>query len=216
MNRAIITVSVLSLALAGANAEIITFDELPVGSSLDGQTVDGITFTYLPNGSTKVEPRISDIPGSVNGIRDDITLRGNGTDDDYVIHIDFHGVVDDFGFSLTTAPFGFLSVIAADVVFYNDQGERAIEFSSFAATNFAGAYLPDGTPILKVGRSDTSLFRNNVFDAVSADIRIVGVNGIGNPSSWYMDNLVFNVVPSPGVCSVLAGAGLMVVRRRRR
>jgi len=145
MNRAIILASVLGLTAAGASAGYLTFDELPVGSSLDGQTIEDATFTYFANGSTLPPPAISDSPGSVSGIREGNTLRGSGTSEDFVIHMDFHGgVVDDFGLSLSTAPFGFLSPIGARVTFYNAQGEQVIEFASMAQTDYVGAVLPDG------------------------------------------------------------------------
>lgn len=191
-------------------AGIITFDELPVGSTLDGETIDGVRFTYLPNGSTLSAPRIVNIPGTIPGLRDDITLRGESTDPNYAIRLDFNGPLDDFGLSLTTTPFSFLSTINASIRFIDSAGEVVLERPDFVSTTIDGPVLPNGDPIFKVGRTDTSLFRNGYFDVHTVEIRLTG----GNPGGWFMDNIRFTTIPSPPAAAGLAAA-LLAGRRRR-
>lgn len=216
ISSAIGIAALLCLTTTAANAGspaggFITFDEVPIGTSLTGATIDGVTFTYFSNGSGLPDPLTSDTPGTVPGLRDDITLRGASASEQYVIDLQFPGAVNDFGLSLSTTPFSFLTPISANVRFFNAQNDMVIEFASMSTTTFAGATLPNGSPIFLVGRSDTSLVFNGVTDAVRAEVRIVG----GNPSGWYMDNLSYSTIPTPGALSFI-GVGAAIAARRRR
>lgn len=196
---------------AAAQSGAVRFDEFPVGTSLDGLTIAGVTFNYHPNGSPLTPPTLIESPGTVSGLRDDFVLRGQSPSNDFVIEVLFPGTVNDFGLSLSTQPFSFLAPIAADVRFFNAADIQVAHFPSMSQTLFPGATLPNGDPVFLVGRTDTSLVFNGVTDAVRAEIRIVGAN----PSAWYMDNLTYSLVPAPSAPVLLTLAGALAARRRR-
>lgn len=199
-------------AHAGAMSGIVTFSEVPVGASLDGLVINGLGFSYHPNGSGLADPVVSDIPGTVSGLRDDITLRGSAPSNLYTIGLAFPGSVKDFGLSLSTQPFSSLAPISAHVQFFNAGGDMVIEYPEMSMTLFPGATLPDGTTIFRVGRSDIDLHMSGVYDAVRAEVRVVGAN----PSGWYMDNVSYTTIPGPGAASLVGVSALVFFPRRRR
>ena len=202
-----------SAAYAQEVSGLITFSEVPVGTSLDGMVINGLGFHYHPNGSPLPAPTVSDIPGTVSGLRDDITLRGAAPSQQYMIELVFPGMVKDFGLSLSTQPFSSLAPIRAEVQFFNAAGDMVIEYLSMSETLFPGATLPDGTTIFRVGRSDVNLHTSGVLDAVRAELRIVGAN----PSGWYMDNVSYTaVIPAPGSVGLCMVCGVVLMSRRRR
>ncbi len=211
MHRVLSTAAAAIVFTAAARGGVITFDDLPEGMSLDDQVIGGVHFAYEPNGSGLPAPRTTVIPWSVSGVMGGTALNGSMASPDFAIRLTFAGVIDGFGLTLSTRPFSSLTPIAADLTFFNAAGEAVFRFESFSETLLPGATLPDGSTVFRFGRSDTSLFRNGVTDAVAAEIRVVG----SNPGGWYMDNINYFVVPAPGTGVLLAGAALAGLRRRR-
>lgn len=102
-----------------------------------------------------------------------------------------------FGATLTSFEFGIESFTGITVRFYDMSG---VEFNSVAASG--GSFPLDHDTLISSGISNNGISRV-FFDGGSVE---------GNTS---IDNVRANVVPAPGVASVLGLGGLLAARRRR-
>jgi len=190
MNRiACCTLIMIALIVSPATAEVITFDELPGGTPVDGMVIGNVTF-----GFTSADATIDGGPGTTAFIEDpNIEGDANG-----ILTLLFATPVLNvsYGFALNEmTPFDPGTTMELFDVHANPLGSY-----SQAAGDFGFGFVE--------GENSAA----SATPIKSAEI------SFGNNSRFAFDNLTFTVVPEPstlacGLITGLAGCGYRIKRR---
>lgn len=200
-------IAVALLATHAASAAI-TFDEVPPNTDLDGLTIDGVLFDYIPsvtNPTSSAFAREFPVNGGNLGATDNFVASGID-DPDAELRLHFDQPLASFSFALSTLPFS-TGRVFADVTLYDDSG-AALDVQAFETDVLVR--LLNGLPLLYYAQNLTL-----DLGGLPTDVRSVGMTFTGT-STWLMDNLEFTTVPAPSAAVLMFTAVATTMWRRRR
>ncbi len=179
----------ISTSAAHGGVQVITFDELPLGTIVDGMVIDNVTF-----GFSSLDATIDGGPGDTFFIHlPNIEGDAFGT-----LTLEFAIPVLDlsYGFALSTI---IPSAMGSTMEVFDPDGFLLGIFSEPAA-DFGFIFVEGLNSAAGVGAIGSAVI---TFDSTNAP-------------RFALDNVTMQKIPGPGGLAILGVAGLMGTRRRRR
>lgn len=204
----IMSAAVVATAGLSAGADVIDFEGITAGTTLDGLTIGNATFTTSSLGGFLGDPAVFDDGLDFLYLNRNYVL-GTAAAGNF-IRIDFAQAVTDISFGFG-GPIALPEITTANVTLYDDGGGviAVRAFESDTNTPDLNGGRP-GDPFVLEGLADLS----DVTDTVSA-MEIVFEFALPFSQSYKFDNLAFTPIPGPG-SAVLLAAGIAAAARRRR
>jgi hypothetical protein len=182
--------SPIVVPLAAFGAPAVTFSEVPLGTPLNGLTINGFSFTETVVNTTVANGG----PGDTNSITQPAAL-GAGNPQGEVITVNLPSLMSDFGFGYAILAGGVVPNAVTVTLFNGATNLGSLSYTASPDPNFPGGFagIGNATPFDRVTFSFTSTAAAYDFDNIRA----------------------ITAVPEPATLT-LVGAGVLALARRRR